>query len=80
MMVKIMLEISENQFYPFHPCSQLASHSEATKMSTLFNLRPLDKILVQLKKRGSIKKAPRLIVQTAFSEVFRDLEKIHPRM
>jgi hypothetical protein len=39
-MVKIMLEISENQFYPFHPCSQLASHSEATKMSTLFNLRP----------------------------------------
>jgi Transposase DDE domain len=38
--VKIMLEISENQFYPFHPCSQLASHSEATKMSNLFNLRP----------------------------------------
>jgi hypothetical protein len=39
-MVKIMLEISENQYYLFHPCSQLASHSEATKMSTLFNLRP----------------------------------------
>jgi hypothetical protein len=40
--VKIMLEISENQFYPFHPCSQLASRSEATKMSNLFNLRPID--------------------------------------
>ncbi len=38
--VKIMLEISENQFYPFHPCSQLASRSEATKMSNLFYLRP----------------------------------------
>ncbi len=41
--VKIMLEISENQFYQFHPCSQLASRSEATKMSNLFYLRPLDK-------------------------------------
>ncbi len=27
-----MLEISENQFYQFHLCSQLASHSEATQL------------------------------------------------
>ncbi len=45
-MVKIMLAIRENQFYPFHPCSQLASHSEATKMSSLFNLRPLSCVVV----------------------------------